>query len=131
MVCYRQTECKKHNSETFCKIRQKCINDMYRLKCWLPQLSRLFCWEAKYYFRNKCLSLYTFLGIMGMLFCVFVFVRAILSWCPYTWHVYIVYNIFSLNTSPMYIVNGTLTSIWVLSIFIHVTHFSFGFTEAG
>jgi len=33
--------------------------------------------------------------------CVFhiVFVRAILSWCPYTWHVYIINTILSLNIS--------------------------------
>jgi len=30
-------------------------------------------------------------------FCVLVFVRAILSWCPENWHIYIVYNIRSLN----------------------------------
>jgi len=36
-------------------------------------------------------------------FCVFFCVRAILSWCPLTWHVYIVYNILSLNISSTYI----------------------------
>ena len=36
-------------------------------------------------------------------FCVLVFVRAILSWCPLTWHIYIVYNILSLNISLIYI----------------------------
>jgi len=29
--------------------------------------------------------------------------RAILSWCPLTWHVYIVYTILSLNISSIYI----------------------------
>ena len=32
-----------------------------------------------------------------------VFVRAILSWCPLTWLVHIVYNMFSLNISSIYI----------------------------
>jgi len=34
-----------------------------------------------------------------------VFVRAFLSGCPSTWHVYIVYNILSLNISSIYIIN--------------------------
>ena len=34
---------------------------------------------------------------------MFVFVRAILSWWPQTWHIYIVYNILSLNISSIYI----------------------------
>ena len=38
-------------------------------------------------------------------FRVLVFVRAILSWCPYTWHIYIVYNILCLNISSIYIVS--------------------------
>jgi len=38
-----------------------------------------------------------------VLFCVFVFVRAILSWWLLTWHVYIVYNILSVNISSVYI----------------------------
>jgi len=37
-----------------------------------------------------------------VLFCVFVFVWAILSWCPWTCHVYIVYSILSLNISSIY-----------------------------
>jgi len=35
---------------------------------------------------------------------VLVFVRAILSWCPYTWHIYIVCNILCLNISSIYII---------------------------
>ena len=38
-----------------------------------------------------------------MLFCILVSERAILSWCPKTWHNYIVYNILSLNISSIYI----------------------------
>jgi len=38
-----------------------------------------------------------------LLFLVFVFVQAILSWCHYNWPVYIVCNIFSLNISLVYI----------------------------
>ena len=38
-----------------------------------------------------------------MLFCVFVFVRVILLWCPSIRHVYIVYNILSLNIFSIYI----------------------------
>jgi len=37
-----------------------------------------------------------------VLFCVLVFVLAILSWCPETWHIYIVYNILTLNISSIY-----------------------------
>jgi len=33
---------------------------------------------------------------------VLVFVRAILSWCPYTWNIYIVCNILCLNISSIY-----------------------------
>jgi len=36
-------------------------------------------------------------------FCVLVFVRAILSWCPYTWQIYSVNNILSFNISSIYI----------------------------
>ena len=36
-------------------------------------------------------------------FFVLVFVRAILSRCPSTWHIYIVYNILSLNLSLIYV----------------------------
>jgi len=37
-------------------------------------------------------------------FCVFVVVRAILSWWPKTWYIYNVYNILSLNISLIYII---------------------------
>ena len=43
-----------------------------------------------------------------VLLCVFDFAWAILSWCPYTWHVYIVYNILSLNITSIYII----TCLW-------------------
>jgi len=41
------------------------------------------------------------LGVLRVFvfFCVLAFVRAILSWCPYTWHIHIVNNILSLNSS--------------------------------
>jgi len=49
------------------------------------------------------------LGVLCVcvLLCVFVFVPAILSWCPWTWHVYIVYIILSLNGSSIYIYTKT------------------------
>ena len=47
---------------------------------------------------------------------VLVFVRAILSWCPLTWHIYIVYNILCLNISSIYI---TIT----IHTFTHNTNF--------
>ena len=39
------------------------------------------------------------------------FVRTILSWCPLTWHIYIVYNILSLNISSIYIIPFLVTFI--------------------
>ena len=48
------------------------------------------------------------LGPLVELFCVIFCIRAILSWCPSTWHVYIVYNIFSLNISSIYSISNGL-----------------------
>ena len=60
------------------------------------------------------------LGVLRVfvLFCVLVFVQAILSRCPKTWHVNIVYNILSLNISSIYVTRlyKTITSIVQLSM---------------
>jgi len=39
-----------------------------------------------------------------VLFCVLLCVRAVLSWCHLTWHVYMVYNNLSLNISSIYFI---------------------------
>ena len=57
--------------------------------------------NTKKSFFSECLLRLDVLRV-SVLFCVFDFVRIILSWCPYTWHVYIVYSILSLNISPIY-----------------------------
>ena len=53
-------------------------------------------------FFSKCLLRHGGVRVF-VLFCVLVFVRAILSWCPSTWHIYTDYNILSLNISSIYI----------------------------
>ena len=45
---------------------------------------------------------------------VLVFVLAILSWCPKTWHIYIVYNILCLNISSIYILIKTFTYVYII-----------------
>jgi len=51
---------------------------------------------------SKCLLRHDVVRVF-VSFLVLVFVRAILSWCPLTWHIYIVYNILCLNISSSYI----------------------------
>jgi len=48
---------------------------------------------------------------------------AILSWCPQTWHVYIVYNILSLNITSIYIISHILWKKFMklAEMFRHVT----------
>jgi len=50
------------------------------------------------------------LCILRLLWCSVCFLRAILSWCPQTWLVHIVYNIFSLNISSIYILTMQTTT---------------------
>jgi len=51
---------------------------------------------------SKCLLRHGVLRVLCRSVCWF-FVRAILSWCPKTWHIHIVYNILSLNIFIIYI----------------------------
>jgi len=63
-------------------------------------------WEGKslllFYLKYICVVA-SGLSACFVLFCVFIFVRAILSRCPLTKHDYIVYNIISLNIYSIYI----------------------------
>jgi len=52
-----------------------------------------------------CISYYPSCSTCCVLFCVLVFIRAILLWYPLTWHIYIVYNILSLNIASIYIMD--------------------------
>ena len=56
--------------------------------------------NTKTFILNVC---YVFLFCVFVLFLVFVFVRALLSWCPEAWHIYNFCNIFTLNISWIYI----------------------------
>ena len=69
---------------------------------WLVFNIRLTRKHTKYYLSSKCLLRLRVLRVF-VLFCVLGFVRAILPWCPLTLHMYIVYNIVSLNISSIYI----------------------------
>jgi len=55
--------------------------------------TEVFFWMSVASWRSACFC---------VVLCV-VFVRAILSWCPWTWHVYIVYNSLSLNIPSIYV----------------------------
>ena len=58
--------------------------------------------------------------VFFVLFCVFVFERAILSWCPWTWHFYIDNNIFSLNISLMYIQKCCPIGLFILCNLLNI-----------